>query len=70
MVQVTPWSTKRRCFSLCFFSLCNVFFFTVRLYCTYTHKNVFLLKEGDGEMDVTSLSGAWASGRPVDLLLC
>lgn len=30
---------------------------------------VFLLQEGDGEMDITSLSGAWASSCPVDLLL-
>lgn len=31
---------------------------------------MFLLQEGDGEMDVASLSGAWASSHPVNLLSC
>lgn len=30
---------------------------------------VCVLQEGDGEMGVTSLSGARASGRPVDVVL-
>lgn len=31
---------------------------------------MFLLQEGDGEMDISSVSGAWASSHSTDLMLC